>query len=135
MTTLLMFVIGLILIIGFARYNKSNRLFWILLISFLSGIASASIYNTCTNQNKSENKVTLTKSTPTYLSSLDNSYCLMKIEDEDINTPKAKSVSKFLLNSDCTYFRSSKDEEIPILTRMIPTIRGQCTTNFVYDTS
>ena len=134
MTTLLMFVIGLILIIGFARYNESNRLFWILLISFLSGIAGASIYNTCTNQNKNENKVTLTKSTPTYQASLNN-YCFMKIEDSDTNEPKAKSVSKFLLNSDCTYFRSSKDEDIPILTGMIPTIRGQCTTNFVYDTS
>ena len=134
MTTLLMFVIGLILIIGFARYNESNRLFWILLISFLSGIAGASIYNTCTNQNKNENKVTLTKSTPTYQASLNN-YCFMKIEDSDTHKPKAKSVSKFLLNSDCTYFRSSKDEDIPILTGMIPTIRGQCTTNFVYDTS
>ena len=64
--TLLMFVIGLIMIIFIARFNESNKLFWTLLISFISGIAAAGVYNNCTTQNKNENKVTLTKSTPMY---------------------------------------------------------------------
>ena len=135
MTTLLMFVIGLIIIIGIARYNESSKLFWTLLISFLSGIAVSGAYSILTNQTDNGNKVTLTKSTSTCLSSLDNSYCLMKIEDEDINKPSAKLVSKFLLNSDCTYYRYYKNVEGPILGLMHPTIRGQCTKKLIYDTS
>ena len=135
MTPLLMFVIGLIIIIGIARFNESSKLFWTLLISFLSGIAVEGAYSILTTQKNNDNKVTLTKSTPTYLSSLDNLYCLMKIEDEDTNKPKAKSVSKFLLNSDCTYYRCYENVERPILELTHPTIRGQCTKKLIYDTS
>ena len=135
MLTLLMFAIGLIMIVGIARYNESSKLFWTLLISFLLGIAVSGVYDILTNQTDNGNKVTLTKSTPTYLSSLDNLYCLMKIEDEDTNKPKAKSVSKFLLNSDCTYYRCYENVERPILELMHPTIRGQCTKKLIYDTS
>ena len=129
-----MFVIGLIIIIGIARFNESSKLFWTLLISFLSGIAGASIYNTCTNQNKNENKVTLTKSTPTCKTSL-STYYFMKNEDDNTNELKAKLVGKVMLKSDYTYYRYCKDMEVPILTSMVPTIRGQCTKKLIYDTS
>ena len=135
MTTLLMFVIGLIAIIFIARFNESNKLFWTLLISFVSGIAVAGVYDNCTHQNKNENKVTLTKSTPMYQSPL-SMFCFMKTGESDTTKPLAKSVSNILLTSDCTYFRSSKNMENPILTRRsAPLIRGQCTKSFIYDTS
>ena len=134
MNTLLIFLLGIIVIIGIARYNESNKLFWTLLISFLSGMAVASVYNTVTAPEKNDNKVTLTKSTPMCQISSDI-YCLMKGEDQSTNSLNAKLVSKIGLNSDCNNYRLSKDWKEPILTINVPTIRGQCTKKLVYDTS
>ena len=134
MSTLLIFLLGIIVIIGIARYNESNKLFWTLLISFLSGMAVASVYNTVTAPEKNDNKVTLTKSTPMCQIPSDI-YCLMKDEDQSTNSLNAKLVSKIELNSDCNNYRLSKDWKEPILTMNVPTIRGQCTKKLVYDTS
>lgn len=134
MNTLLVFVLGIIVIIGIARYNESNKLFWTLLISFLSGMAVASVYNTVTAPEKNGKNVTLTKSTPTCQISSDI-YCLMKDEDQSTNSLNAKLVSKIGLNSDCNNYRLSKDWKEPILAANVPTIRGQCTKKLVYDTS
>ena len=134
MTTLLMFVIGLIIIIGIARFNESSKLFWTLLISFLSGIAVEGAYSILTTQKNNDNKVTLTKSTSTCKTSL-STYYFMKNEDDNTNELKAKLVGKVMLKSDYTYYRYCKDMEVPILTSMVPTIRGQCTKKLIYDTS
>ena len=134
MNTLLIFLLGIIVIIGIARYNESNKLFWTLLISFLSGMAVASVYNTVTAPEKNGKNVTLTKSTPTCQISSDI-YCLMKGEDQSTNSLNAKLVSKIGLNSDCNNYRLSKDWKEPILTINVPTIRGQCTKKLDYDTS
>ena len=134
MSTLLIFLLGIIVIIGIARYNESNKLFWTLLISFLSGMAVASVYNTVTAPEKNDNKVTLTKSTPMCQIPSDI-YCLVKDEDQSTNSLNAKLVSKIELNSDCNNYRLSKDWKEPILTINVPTIRGQCTKKLVYDTS
>ena len=104
MNTLLIFLLGIIVIIGIARYNESNKLFWTLLISFLSGMAVASVYNTVTAPEKNGKNVTLTKSTPTCQISSDI-YCLMKGEDQSTNSLNAKLVSKIGLNSDCNNYR------------------------------
>lgn len=134
MNTLLIFLLGIIVIIGIARYNESNKLFWTLLISFLSGMAVASVYNTVTAPEKNGKNVTLTKSTPMCQISSDI-YCIMKDEDQNTNSLNAKLVSKIGLNSDCNNYRLSKDWKEPILTINVPTIRGQCTKKLVYDTS
>ena len=134
MTTIVMFVIGLIIIIAIARYNESSKLFWTLLISFLSGIAVEGAYNILTTQKDSDNKVTLTKSTPMCKASLSTCY-FMKSEDDNTNVPSAKLVSKVMLISDCNRYRYRKDMDTPILTLMHPTIRGQCTKKLIYDTS
>ena len=134
MNTLLIFLLGIIVIIGIARYNESNKLFWTLLISFLSGMAVGSVYNIVTAPEKNGKNVTLTKSTPTCQISSDI-YCLMKGEDQSTNSLNAKLVSKIRLNSDCNNYRLSKDWKEPILTINVPTIRGQCTKKLVYDTS
>lgn len=134
MNPLLMFVIGLIIIIGIARFNESSKLFWTLLISFLSGIAVEGAYSILTTQKNNDNKVTLTKSTPTCKTSL-STYYFMKNEDDNTNELKAKLVGKVMLKSDYTYYRYCKDMEVPILTSIVPTIRGQCTKKLIYDTS
>lgn len=46
---LLWCLLGISLAFGIARYNQSNKLFWILFTSFVIGIAGASVYNKLTN--------------------------------------------------------------------------------------
>lgn len=61
--TFLWCILALSLALVIARYNQSNKLFWILFISFLGGIASAAIYDkvtTCQDGNQSKQKVTIT---------------------------------------------------------------------------
>lgn len=43
MSNILAFALGLFVILLLARYNRSNKLFWILLISMLSGFVGGSI--------------------------------------------------------------------------------------------
>lgn len=51
--------------LGIARYNQSNKLFWILTISFLIGIAGASVYHKMVVNNDDQDKVELTQVCPT----------------------------------------------------------------------
>lgn len=41
---LLLLILGVALIYGIARYNESNKLFWILFTCFVLGIAGGSVY-------------------------------------------------------------------------------------------
>ena len=50
--------------LGIARYNQSNKLFWTLAISFLVGIAGASIYDKMSSD-EDQNEVVLTQVCPT----------------------------------------------------------------------
>lgn len=43
MLNLLTFIIGIVVIFLLARYNKSNKLFWVLLISMMSGFIGGTI--------------------------------------------------------------------------------------------
>lgn len=45
--TLIWFFLGILLALGIARYNESNRLFWGLTIAFLFGYASAVMVSRC----------------------------------------------------------------------------------------
>lgn len=52
---LLWCLLGISLAFGIARYNQSNKLFWILFTSFVLGIAGASVYHKITdNQSEAE---------------------------------------------------------------------------------
>lgn len=48
-----------------ARYNQSNKLFWILMISFLTGIAGAAIYDKLSNGKDDQSEEQLTQVCPT----------------------------------------------------------------------
>lgn len=62
---LLYFLIGTILCLAIARYNESNKLFWILYTSFMIGIAGGHIYSRMT-EDADDDKVTfVNESRPT----------------------------------------------------------------------
>ena len=53
--TLALFLAAILLAFGIARYNKSNKLFWILTVSFMLGIAGTKVlYDTFTEKEQSE---------------------------------------------------------------------------------
>lgn len=54
MTILLWIVVAFLLALAIARYNESNKTFWILFISLLIGIAGGSVYAKLTQNNQSE---------------------------------------------------------------------------------
>lgn len=70
-------LLGIALAIGIARYNQSNKLFWILFTSFVIGIAGASVYNKIVTPN---NQTESTQVYPTQEYSGSNS--LVTIEPE-----------------------------------------------------
>ena len=53
--TLALFLFAVLLAFGIARYNESNKLFWILTVSFMLGIAGTKVlYDTFTEKERSE---------------------------------------------------------------------------------
>lgn len=62
--TLLWCILAIVVAILVSRYNQSNKLFWILLVSFLSGIAGAAVFNKMSSE-ESSNKEKLTQVCPT----------------------------------------------------------------------
>lgn len=72
MFNLLTFATGLFVIFLLARYNRSNKLFWILLTSMLGGFVGGSIYAQVTSAN--EKKFEITQSDPMQYSSMSTAF-------------------------------------------------------------
>lgn len=62
--TLFWFMLGLALVIGIARYNESNKLFWALFCSLLVGIACGHIVSKCTATESNDDKEYVIKPCP-----------------------------------------------------------------------
>lgn len=62
--TLLWFIVGLALILGIAKYNASNKLFWILLVSYLFGFVGVKLIYDAFGEKK-QSTVSLNQAYPT----------------------------------------------------------------------
>ena len=62
--TLLLFIAGLALILGIAKYNASNKLFWILLVSYLFGFVGVKLIHDAFGEKK-QSTVSLNQAYPT----------------------------------------------------------------------
>ena len=62
--TLLLILLGLALIIGIARYNEDDKLFWKLFVCFVGGFVAACVAHFIISTNK-ESKVDLAQVNPT----------------------------------------------------------------------
>lgn len=64
MTSLLLLILSIFIALGFARYNKSNKLFWIILVSLLLGFTGKSMVNYAFVDHKSEASTVKSSATP-----------------------------------------------------------------------
>lgn len=97
MMTLLMFIIGILTIIGISRYNESDKLFWKLLVSFVGAYTAACIVGHIVSNNDEQDKVISMQSMPTQvLESAPCMYCtLADVSLSDTRAEKsANPVSK-----------------------------------------
>lgn len=65
MTTLLWCITAIALALLISRYNQSNKLFWVLVISFLAGISGAAVFDAITSKESPKSKEKLTQVCPT----------------------------------------------------------------------
>jgi len=81
--TFLMFVLGIIIIAGIARYNQSNKLFWTLFIAFVLGFAGKKLVNDTFFSEKEQSGTSLNQAYPTQglAVSLDSNMCLFTNEN------------------------------------------------------
>jgi hypothetical protein len=68
---LLWFLLGLALILGIARYNEGNKLFWVLLFSYIMGFAAAKmVIDLFGHHDDERSNVNLTQVCPTQTPSI-----------------------------------------------------------------
>lgn len=70
MLNLLMFFIGITFIFLIARYNRSNKLFWILLMAMMSGFVGGTVASNIANDDKQVN-VTISTNEGTTMNTID----------------------------------------------------------------
>lgn len=116
---LVYFVLGIILAFVIARYNESNKLFWILLTSFMLGITGGTIWYKCTNKEVKKN-LTMTP-TQTSLPSFTR-FCVLANEETETPDPiRTESVSlensnskKLLTSSSNINYSFLRDKRIAV---------------------
>lgn len=95
MLNLLMFFIGITFIFLVARYNKSNKLFWILLLAMLSGFVGGTIANSFTEDDNKQVNVTISTDNNTSMNTVDMLNATLPvidvIESIEINHPYANT--------------------------------------------
>lgn len=88
--TLFMFIVGILLILGIAKYNKSNKLFWTLFTAYTLGFAGMKlVYDSFSEKAGSEQS--LNQAYPTQgLLAMDNAFVCIG-DDISYTTTKTKS--------------------------------------------
>lgn len=119
---LLWFVLATLLAFGIARFNKSNKLFWVLFISFIFGIAGGSIahrFFTTSNSKQSKNYLTQVCPMQIHSTTLDtNVYPVTSaMLNDTVDSKESVSVGKDYTPAMC--------EMILIKSKPLPFVRGQ----------
>lgn len=132
MTSLLMILSSIAVALGFARYNKSNKLFWILLVGLLGGFTAKSMVNSAFVDHKSEASVVKSAPAPTLAPTC--SFEALKPSEGDGTSVETKPMGKDTAKADTlTSISFGEDEHLNVLTQP-PQLEG-LKTNFVFDTS
>ena len=131
MTSLLLLILSIFIALGFARYNKSNKLFWIILVSLLLGFTGKSMVNSAFVDHKSEASIVKSSATPM----LAPTYSLQALEpSEGAGTcDETKPAGKDTVVADTVAaLNFGEDEHIKVLTKPP---QDWLKTNFIFDTS
>lgn len=133
MTSLLMILTSIAVALGFARYNKSNKLFWILLVGLLGGFTAKNMIDSAfVDHVKSEASVV--KSTPAPTLAPTCSFKALETEEGDGTFVETKPMGKDSAKVDTLASISlGEDEHLSVLTQP-PQLEG-LKTNFMFDTS
>lgn len=93
MLNLLMFFIGIVSIFLIARYNKSNKLFWILLLAMLSGFVGGTVAANIGN-NKQDNITMVSNDSGSLIA--DNSILFINNDEiQEISEPVVEIVHSY----------------------------------------
>ena len=131
MTSLLLLILSIFIALGFARYNKSNKLFWIILVSLLLGFTGKSMVNSAFVDHKSEASTVKSSATPM----LAPTCSLQALEpSEGAGTcDETKPAGKDTVVADTVAaLNLGEDEHIKALTKPP---QDWLKTNFIFDTS
>lgn len=101
MTSLLYFIVAIMLSLIFARYNESKKLFWILIISFMIGAIGGAMYSDYKSNTKSKAKSAQKASIQTSVNTA--KYPSLDAILTDTQTFKAKSVGQTYFVRDSRY--------------------------------
>ena len=131
MTSLLMILVSIACALGFARYNKSNKLFWILLVSLLTGFTGCKMVSSAFADHKSEASV---KSTPAPMLAPTCSFWALEAPEGAGTCVETKPAGKDTVRVDSiAMLNFGEDGHIEVLTNP-PQLEG-LKTNFMFDTS
>lgn len=86
MTSALLFILGIALIFGIARYNNSNKLFWSLLISYILSFTAAKVIIDAFGENKRSDDTTLNQAYPIQGLDAASDTCLCLLAGELLST-------------------------------------------------
>ena len=132
MTSLLMILSSIAIALGFARYNSSNKLFWILLVSLLTGFTGAKMVNSAFVDHESE--ASYVKSTHAPMLAPTCSFQALKPSEGDGTSVETKPAGKDKAKVDTiAMLNFSEDEHLSVLTK--PPQSEGLKTNFIFDTS
>jgi len=101
---LLWFLLGIVIIFGIAKYNESNKLFWVLLVSFIGSFTIANVVISTTSENKDQ-------TTKVYCPTQGSSNVLSDISLADINLNDTVDIPKpvsYGITSICSLVMYSK---------------------------
>lgn len=88
--TIIWFILGLLIILAIARYNESNKLFWILFVSYVLGFAGVKMFLDVFGE-KEQSEVSLNQAYPIQgLAAMDNAFVC---EVVNICLPTTKTTS------------------------------------------
>ena len=114
---LFMFLLGLLIILGIARYNESEKLFWTLFVSYIGSFAATVAVSEYIS-NKKQNKVEVVSPAPTQAPLSGSRRCFVLADLIEVVTDEEKSsdpVSKDL----------AETKHNLVLSKVYVNVRGQ----------
>ena len=130
MTSLLLLILSIFVALGFARYNNSNTLFWILLVRLLLGFTGKSMTNYAFIDHKSE--ASTVKATAPMLAPTCSFQALEPSEGAGTCAETKPAGKDTIVVDTVTMLNLGEDEYLNVLTKPP---RDWLKTNFIFDTS
>ncbi len=134
--TALVFILGILIILGIARYNESNKLFWILFTAYTLSFAGAKVIID-TFDEKEQSEQSLNQALPTQGLDMTSSTCMCFVTGESLSTI-VKNASKPVGQAMPGYIeRAYTLSDVPVVTQglYLHSLPNPPNSTILYDTS